>query len=80
MKGEGVTAGVSDLILLCPNSQFHGLCIEMKTTSKGSAQRDSQKAWEAAVSAQGYKYVVVRTFDEFRAVICDYLGTEFQLY
>lgn len=28
MKGEGVTAGVADLILLYPSGGFHSLCIE----------------------------------------------------
>lgn len=31
MKGEGVTAGVADLILLYPSGGFHSLCIEFKT-------------------------------------------------
>ena len=27
MKGEGVTAGVADLLLLLPSKGYHGLCI-----------------------------------------------------
>ena len=55
MKGEGVTAGVSDLILLAPSAagDFHGLCIEMKTTEKGSRQRDKQADWQQAVERTG---------------------------
>lgn len=34
MKGEGVTAGVADLILLYPSGGFHSLCIEFKTPAK----------------------------------------------
>ena len=36
MMVEGVTPGVSDLLLLVPRGQYHGLCIEMKTMSNKS--------------------------------------------
>lgn len=71
MKGEGVTAGVSDLLLLIPNGEYHGLCIEMKT-DKGR-QNDNQKIWQKKVEGQEYKYVVCRSFDEFREEVCRYL-------
>ena len=75
MKGEGVTAGVADLLLLAPDAAgtFHGLCIEMKTTEKDSRQRDTQKAWQAAVGRTGYKYVICRTFEEFQAAVTAYI-------
>ncbi len=75
MKGEGVTAGVADLILLAPSASgdFHGLCIEMKTTAKGSGQRPAQKEWQAAVERTGYKYVVCRTFEEFQEAVQAYI-------
>ena len=75
MKGEGVTAGVSDLILLLPSGdgKYHGLCIEMKTTDKNSGQTDKQIEWQQAVERAGYKYVVCRTFEEFQKIIIDYL-------
>lgn len=75
MKGEGVTAGVADLLLLAPSAsgEFHGLCIEMKTTQKGSRQSDSQKVWQAAVEAEGYKYVVCRSIEEFMAAVTGYI-------
>lgn len=44
MQGEGVTPGVSDLILLVARGNYNGLCIEMKTESRGSRQSDNQKA------------------------------------
>lgn len=72
MKAEGVTAGVADLLLLVPTDRHHGLCVEMKT-AKGR-QRDSQRAWQAEVEAQGYKYVICRSFDDFRAEIRGYLS------
>lgn len=75
MKGEGVTAGVADLLLLAPSAsgEFHGLCIEMKTTAKGSRQSDAQKEWQQAVEKTGYKYVVCRTFEEFQEAVTSYI-------
>lgn len=74
MKGEGVTAGVSDLILLYPSTGFHSLCIEVKTLSKSSKQTNYQKEWQALVEAHGSKYIVCRSFDEFRTEIKQYLA------
>lgn len=72
MKTEGVVAGVADLILFVPNSKWHGLAIEMKNGSKGR-QSDYQKQWQAAVESQGYRYLVIRSFDEFREALREYL-------
>lgn len=84
LKAEGVTAGVSDLILLVPRCRAnitennaasieikHALCIEMKT-AKGR-QSPEQKAWQAKVEKFGYKYVVCRSLDEFIVTIENYL-------
>ena len=71
LKEEGVVAGVADLILFVPRQGFHALCVEMKT-AKG-VQRKTQKDWQGKVMAQGYKYVVCRSIDDFVAVIQDYL-------
>lgn len=72
MKGEGVTAGVSDLILLFPTPKHHALCIEMKTPT--GKQQDSQKQWQKTVEAVGYKYAVCRSFEDFRDLIWGYFG------
>lgn len=71
LKAEGVTAGVADLLLLIPNATHHGLCIEMKT-EKGR-QSDKQKEWQALIEEKGYRYEVVRTFEEFTQLIEEYL-------
>lgn len=71
MKEEGVVAGVADLILFKACGGFHGLAIEMKT-EKGR-QSDSQKSWEKKVIGEGYKYSVVRSFDDFKCLIISYL-------
>ncbi len=74
LRQEGELKGVSDLILLKPNSRYASLCIEMKTTQKGSAQSPEQEAWEKAVTEAGNKYVVCRSLDDFMDTIKAYLG------
>lgn len=71
LKDEGVLAGVSDLILLKSNRCYGALLIETKTR-KGT-QRESQKEWESKITADGYKYVIVRSLDEFIEVVTEYL-------
>lgn len=80
---EGLTAGAADTLLLMPSNGYHGLCIEFKVVVEDwrggkrrirrTYQTPEQKRWQEAVEAQGYKYVVVRTFEEFRAAMDDYL-------
>ncbi|MBQ3690154.1 MAG: VRR-NUC domain-containing protein [Bacteroidales bacterium] len=72
MKAEGVTKGVADTILLVPNRDFHGLCIEFKTET--GRQSPHQKTWQAEVEAQGYKYEIIKNLDTFIAVIENYLS------
>lgn len=83
LKAEGVVPGVADLILLVPRcfkahdeegwyNTSHALCIEMKT-AKGR-QSPEQKAWQAIVEAEGYRYAVCRSFDDFTRTINEYLG------
>ena len=74
MKGEGVTAGVADLILLEARGGYGSLCIEMKTREKGSKQRPSQKVWQEAAERAGNRYVVVRSFEAFRALVSEYMA------
>lgn len=71
MKAEGVTAGVSDLILLIPRHEYGALCIELKTT-KGR-QQDSQKAWQEAAEKARNRYIICRTLGEFINTITNYL-------
>ena len=71
LKAEGALRGVADLLLLVPSNGYHGLCIEMKA-AKGR-QSPHQKLWEQAVTAQGYRYVVINSFDAFRHEIENYL-------
>lgn len=74
LKGEGVVAGVADLILLEARGNYGALCIEMKTPRKASRQNPNQKLWQAATEKAGNAYVVVRTFEAFQDIIRDYLS------
>lgn len=75
LQKEGVTPGVADLILLIPNKDYNALCVEMKTPRTGR-QQESQKKWQEDIEAQGYKYSICRSFDEFRVIIEDYLSNK----
>ena len=73
MKGEGVTAGVADLTLYVMRHGYGALLVEMKTPQ--GRQSPAQKVWQAAVEAQGYKYVICRSIEDFMAEINSYLNT-----
>ena len=70
MKNEGVVSGVSDLILLVGRKGFNSLCIEMKNKT---SQTLNQKVWQLEAERNGNKYVVCKSFEEFRMIIEDYL-------
>ena len=71
LESEGAVSGVSDLFLFVARGEWHGLCIEMKV--EGNNQSPRQKKWEALVTAQGYRYEVVRTFEQFEKLVNEYL-------
>lgn len=84
MSGEGVLAGVADMLLLVPSRKYHGLCMEFKRQAiryvdgkrhvLKTYQSQPQKEWQAAVESVGYKYVVVRSLEEFIKLIDSYLN------
>jgi hypothetical protein len=77
-KAEGMVAGVADMLLLVARQGYHGLCIEFKhdktATAARTYQTPEQKAWQEAVEAQGYRYKVVRSFDEGKRIIEEYVN------
>ena len=72
MKAEGVTAGVADMLLLIPRHGYGCLCIEFKT--REGRQSDSQRHWQADAEANGNKYVVIRSVNQFVNEIKKYLA------
>lgn len=81
---EGLTKGAADTFLSVARKDWHGLFIEFKQdkvewrlgkeTHTKTYQRPEQREWQAAVEAQGYRYEVIRTFDEFKTLIEAYLN------
>ena len=76
MKAEGVVAGVSDLLLLIPRGEYHGMAIEMKSGKNDLTE--SQQDFKQAVQKHGYRHVTCRTFDEFEREINSYLGNSIE--
>lgn len=74
MQGEGVTAGVADVLVLVPRGGYGALGLEFKTTARSSRQSPSQKAWQQAFEAAGNRYHVVRTIDEAIEVTRAYIA------
>lgn len=72
LKEEGALAGVSDMLLLKTNRFYGALLIEFKTP-KGK-QSEAQKDWEQKITKDNYKYIVVRSLDQFIEEIRKYLA------
>ena len=70
-KKMGVQPGFPDLVLLIASQDCHALFIELKSAT--GRQEDSQKEYQALVEAQGYRYALVRSFDEFKKLIENYM-------
>lgn len=68
-KALGVVSGPSDLVFI-----GHGviLFVEMKTL-KG-VQSDEQKDFQRKVMERGFKYEIIRTFEQFKLLICNNIG------
>jgi hypothetical protein len=70
-RSVGVTKGVSDTILLIARGKWNALCVEFKTDT--GRQSPAQVDWQSKVEAQGYRYEVVRSLEEFKKLIKEYL-------
>lgn len=76
-KAEGVVAGVADLILQAPSRDgFSCLAIEMKTLT--GRQSQEQKLFERYINAADGKYVIVRTFDDFKLIVKEYVNSIYE--
>lgn len=74
MQGEGVTAGVADLLLLVPRGEFGCLGIEMKHGY--GRQTVKQKQWQECFETGGNKYAICRNTEDFVNEIRRYLSSE----
>ena len=71
LKRMGVVPGVPDLFIRIARHGYHGLYIELKT--KKGRLSDKQRQFADSAVADGYKFVVVRSLDEFMKVVKTYL-------
>lgn len=71
-KNMGVTAGCADTALFMSRGGFHALFIEFKTDI--GRQSDAQKLFQQNVEAQGYKYIIVRSLEQFKQEMENYLN------
>lgn len=71
LKRLGVSPGVPDVCIPVPNSNYHGLYIEMKKRNGGIVS-DNQKTWIERLNRNGYKAVVCRGFEEAQDLIINY--------
>ena len=74
LKEEGAAKDFPDLVLFVARGGKHGLVIELKI--KGGYLRPGQRAWLAALEAQGYLAMCCWDWDEARLAILRYLGME----
>ena len=73
MKAEGITAGVSDLILNIRGGLHTQLAVEMKDV-KGR-QSPEQKRYQRYAEAVGIKYIICRSFQDFKDEVTNYIET-----
>lgn len=69
-KSTGLTAGVSDFNLLYKD-QFYA--IELKANVKGK-QSKKQKQWQTDIEAQGGKYCIIHSLEQFKGLIHEILN------
>lgn len=72
-KSRGLIAGIPDLQLAIPNTEFHGLYIELKSGKNGL--NDSQKRMIPMLKAAGYRVEIIKDVLDFADLITEYLST-----
>ena len=64
LKATGLVSGVSDLIVVKPNEVVF---VELKTEI--GVQSENQKKFQSKVEAMGYRYLLIRSLNEFKEKI-----------
>ena len=72
LKAEGVKSGVPDVVLPVARGGFHGLYLELKVGRNKPS--DAQKAWLAALEAEGYRTAVAYDWTAAARALVAYLG------
>ena len=74
-KAEGLTNGVSDLLLCVARKGYHGLWIEMKDKGKtASSLSPEQIYWQSDMRDAGYKAECCFGFEQAKKIIEEYLS------
>lgn len=74
LKLEGVSAGFPDLFIVVPNSQYHGLFVELKYGKNKTTKL--QQEWIDYLNSAGYLAVVCYGHREAIDTIEKYLSTK----
>ena len=75
LNGQGVKAGVPDLVSLYPSGRYNGILLEMKAEKPhASAVSDSQRWWIENAARLGYFTRACRGYDDAVAAYSEYLG------
>lgn len=68
-KGKGLQKGRADMVFYYNLSALH---IELKVD--GNAQSSDQIKWQKVIESQGFRYVVVKSFEDFKAEIVAFIN------
>mgnify|MGYP006421254555 CR=1 FL=1 len=68
-RSKGVQPGRADMVFYWNGRAVH---IELKTPN--GLQSKAQKEWQKLIISQGFNYVIVRSLNEFKALIEGILG------
>lgn len=71
-KALGLVAGAPDTFLFIARRGYFGLAIEFKTET--GVQSQEQKAFQARLEQQGYKYCLCRSLAQFKEILSDYFS------
>lgn len=72
LRQIGMTAGVADMLLLLPKSEYGSLAIEFK--SKYGKQSPAQREWMEDYLYAGNYYEICRSFEDFVKIINRYMS------
>jgi hypothetical protein len=70
-KRMGVRRGVADLFLSIPNSEYHGLYLELKVGD--NTQTENQIMFMRWAQSMKYNYIVIRTIEQFIDAIQEHM-------
>lgn len=72
LQKQGVTPGVSDIICMVPNKEYHFLCLETKTETNDQSEHQIQ--FQKEVEQVGGLYVMFRSAAEGVEILKSYLS------